>query len=121
MIPDEVRMQAYLKAIKKQSNRTRSSSISGPAPASWRFLHSNLVQSMSMQSIQTTCRIAEEMARANGFSSKIKFIKDLSTNVTLDEQADVIVSDLRGALPLYGTHIPSIMDARSRLLKPGGQ
>ena len=32
----------------------------------------------------------------------------------------MIVSDLRGALPPHGQHIPSLVDARDRLLAPGG-
>jgi protein arginine N-methyltransferase 1 len=32
----------------------------------------------------------------------------------------VLVSDLRGVLPLFQHHLPSIVDARQRLLTPGG-
>src|SRR6185369_11532160 len=64
--------------------------------------------------------VAEQAAAENGLSGKIRFFQRMSSEVTLPEHADVIVSDLRGALPLYGAHIPSIMDARTRLLKPGG-
>jgi protein arginine N-methyltransferase 1 len=35
-------------------------------------------------------------------------------------KADVIVSDLRGVVPLYGHHLLSIVDARRRFLAPGG-
>jgi protein arginine N-methyltransferase 1 len=56
----------------------------------------------------------------NGFADRIEFIQDVSTHVTLPERADVIVSDLRGILPLYGGHIPTIVDARQRHLAPGG-
>ncbi len=59
-------------------------------------------------------------ARACGLDGKVEFIRGLSTEVTLDEPADVLISDLRGALPLFQHHIPSIVDARRRLLKPGG-
>ena len=64
--------------------------------------------------------LARELAEANGFADRIEFIQDLSTNVTLPELADVIVSDLRGVLPLYGQHIPAIVDARKRFLAPNG-
>lgn len=64
--------------------------------------------------------VAREIAAANGYGERIRFIQALSTEVTLPEQADVIVSDLRGVLPLYQGHIPAIMDARQRLLAPGG-
>lgn len=64
--------------------------------------------------------LAREIAMANSVADRIEFIRDVSTNVTLDEPADIIVSDLHGVLPLFEHHIPSIVDARSRLLKPGG-
>jgi protein arginine N-methyltransferase 1 len=53
-------------------------------------------------------------------ANRIEFIEDFSTNVTLPSQVDVVISDLHGALPLYGRHIPSIVDARERFLRPGG-
>jgi len=64
--------------------------------------------------------LAREQAQVNGFADCIEFFQDVSTRVTLPEKVDVIVSDLRGVLPLYGQHIPSIIDARQRHLAPGG-
>ena len=61
-----------------------------------------------------------ELARANGFADRIEFIQRSSLDVTLPARADVIVSDLRGVLPLHGRHIPAIVDARQRLLAAGG-
>ena len=65
--------------------------------------------------------LANELAKANGYAGRIEFIHDLSTQITLPEKADVIISDLRGALPLYGNHIPTIVDARQRHLADGGK
>ena len=48
------------------------------------------------------------------------FLQALSTDISLPERADVIVSDIRGVLPYYKTHIPAIVDARSRHLADGG-
>jgi protein arginine N-methyltransferase 1 len=64
--------------------------------------------------------VAREMAAANGFADRIEFIQAMSTDVTLPERADVIVSDLGGLLPWYQRHLPSITDARRRFLAPGG-
>jgi len=64
--------------------------------------------------------LARELALENGFADRIEFIQDISTHVSLPEKADVIVSDLRGVLPLHGRHIPDIIDARKRFLVPGG-
>lgn len=64
--------------------------------------------------------IAQANAQANGYADRIHFFQSLSTKATLPEPADLIVSDLRGILPLFGMHIPAIIDARKRLLRPGG-
>lgn len=65
-------------------------------------------------------QVAREIAAANGFGERIVFIQDRSDRISLPEQADVIVSDMRGILPLFEHHLPSIIDARERLLAPGG-
>jgi protein arginine N-methyltransferase 1 len=64
--------------------------------------------------------VARELAQINGCLERIEFIENISSRVTLPELADVIVSDLGGAIPLYAGHLASIMDARKRLLKPQG-
>jgi protein arginine N-methyltransferase 1 len=65
-------------------------------------------------------QVAREIAAANHCQDRIEFIQDLSTRVALAERADVVVSDIRGVLPLFGGHLPSIVDARERLLAPRG-
>jgi protein arginine N-methyltransferase 1 len=64
--------------------------------------------------------LAREAAADNGYSDRVIFIRSLSTKVALPERADVIVSDLSGLLPLFGQHIPAIIDARNRFLASGG-
>src|SRR5690349_17355976 len=64
--------------------------------------------------------IGREAAAANGFAERIEFFQSLSSEVTLPEPATIIISDLRGVLPWFQKHIPSIIDARQRLLAPGG-
>jgi protein arginine N-methyltransferase 1 len=64
--------------------------------------------------------IARAAAVANGFAGRIDFFQDLSTEITVPEPATIIVSDLRGVLPWFRKHIPSIIDARERMLAPGG-
>lgn len=64
---------------------------------------------------------AKENALRAGVADRIEFIRDNSSRVTIAERADVIVSDLRGVLPLYGTHLSSIIDARKRFLSASGR
>jgi protein arginine N-methyltransferase 1 len=66
-------------------------------------------------------KVAQEIAIANAYDHQITWIQDLSTQVSLPTPVDVIISDLRGILPLYSHHIPAIIDARERFLKPGGR
>jgi protein arginine N-methyltransferase 1 len=65
-------------------------------------------------------QFARDAASANGLSARIEFFECLSTEVTLSEKANIVVSDLRGVLPFYQQNLPSIIDARNRLLAPGG-
>ena len=65
-------------------------------------------------------QLARQAAAANGFADRIEFIQDMSTRINLTEKVDVIVSDLHGALPEYGSSLFSIIDARERFLSPGG-
>src|SRR4029079_17291614 len=64
--------------------------------------------------------VAREAAVANGCADRIEFFESLSTEITLPEMATVIISDLRGVLPWFEQHIPSIIDARERLLARNG-
>lgn len=63
---------------------------------------------------------AADVARVNGVSDRIRFIHARATDVELPERVDVLVSDLAGALPLFEEHIPALIHARDRLLKPDG-
>jgi type I protein arginine methyltransferase len=64
--------------------------------------------------------VARQVAIDNGYSDRIEFIQAISTQVNLPEKVDVIISDLRGVIPLFQHHIGSISDARDRFLAPDG-
>ncbi len=64
--------------------------------------------------------LGRAMAAANGYEGRITFHQCLSTQLTLETPADVIISDLRGVVPLLQHHIPAIIDARHRLLAERG-
>lgn len=64
--------------------------------------------------------LLRQAARDNGYGDRIEVVHDLSSAYSSDRRAEVIISDLRGILPLFEGHIPAIIDARERLLAPGG-
>ena len=121
MIADAQRIDAYVMALRRavKSNSVVVDLGCGPG------LFAMLACQMGARRVyaidpDNVIEVARQAAIANGFADRIEFIQDYSTRVTLPEKADVIISDLRGVLPWFYQHIPSIIDARQRLLKPGG-
>lgn len=64
--------------------------------------------------------LSKTLAAVNSVEQKIEFINKPSTEIELTEKVDVIVSDLHGILPFFGTSLASIIDARERFLKSNG-
>lgn len=64
--------------------------------------------------------LAAQLAAANRFADRIEFIRSDSRKTDLPERVNVIISDIRGALPLFGHAISTIEDARRRFLAEGG-
>lgn len=64
--------------------------------------------------------IGRQLAAANGFSGRIEFIQNDSRKTSLPERVNVIISDVRGAVPLFDHAISIIEDARKRFLTDGG-
>ena len=121
MMSDEVRMRAYSRALQRAVNPD-SIVLDIGAGTEILSLLSCQYGARKVYAVEPSSAIviAEETARANGFADRIQCIQALSTEVSLEEKADVIVSDLRGLLPLFEQNIPSNVDARKRLLAPGG-
>jgi protein arginine N-methyltransferase 1 len=121
MIADKVRMDPYAYALKAAIEPDSIVLDIGTGTG----MHALLACKFGARKVYAVepneaIHLARELAQVNGFADRIEFIQDVSTHVTLPEKADVIVSDLRGILPMYGNHIPSIIDARQRHLAPGG-
>lgn len=121
MIADKVRMDPYVYALKAVIEPDSVVLDIGTGTG----MHALLACKFGARKVYAiepndAIHLASELARENGFTDRIEFFQDVSTHVSLPEKADVIVSDLRGVLPLYGGHIPAIIDARERHLAPGG-
>ena len=121
MIADRVRMEAYTRALRAVVRPGSVVVDIGTGPGIMAVLACQLGASrvFAIEPAEVI-QVAREVAASNGCADKIEFFETLSTRVELPVRADVIVSDMRGVLPLFGQHIPSIVDARKRLLAPGG-
>lgn len=121
MITGPVRMNAYAAALKAAISPTSvvldigaASGIMSLLACKYGARHVHAIEP------NDSINVARKLAKANGFADRITFYQDLSTKVKLPERANVIVSDLRGVLPIFEHHVSSICDTRSRHLAPGG-
>ncbi len=121
MIEDTVRMDAYTAALERTIRPGAVVLDIGTGTGLMALLACRLgARRVFAVDPGDSIHLARAAARASGFADRIQFIQDVSTRVELPERADVVVSDLRGVLPLFEQHVASIADARERLLAPGG-
>jgi len=121
MIRDTVRMDAYARAMRQLVKPGSVVLEIGTGPGIFAILASQLgARKVYAIEPNEVIQVARENAVEHCCADRIEFIEGLSTSVTLPERADLIFSDLRGVLPLFGKHIPAIADARKRFLAPGG-
>jgi len=114
-------MNAYAAALRRTVNRDSVVMDLGCGPGVFALLACKLgARRVYAVEPDNVIGLAREAAVANGFADRIEFFEKLSTEITLPEPATIIVSDLRGVLPWFEQNISSIIDARQRLLAPGG-
>jgi precorrin-6B methylase 2 len=65
--------------------------------------------------------MARTVVESNGARDIVEVIQDWSTQVSLDEPADVLVSEIIGDDPLGERILEIFLDARKRLLKPNAR
>ena len=121
MVADRIRVEAYAQALRRTIREGAVVLEIGTGPGIFAVLACQL-GARRVYAIEPSeiIQVAREVAAVNGCADKIEFFEELSNRVTLPQRADVILSDLRGVLPLFQRHIPAIVDARRRFLAPGG-
>jgi type I protein arginine methyltransferase len=121
MIADRVRVDAYTEALRKTVRKGSIVAEIGTGPGVFAVLACQLgAERVFAIEPSEILQVAREVSAANGCAARIEFFEGLSSAVTLPALADVILSDLRGILPLFERHIPAIVDARRRFLAPAG-
>jgi len=121
MISDRGRFDAYANAIARAVRPGDVLLEIGCGPAVFALLACR-AGAARVYAIETedVVHLAKQLASANGLAERIKFLQSDSRRTELPERVNVIVSDIRGTLPLFEHAIPSLEDARQRLLAPGG-
>ena len=121
MIADAVRMNAYADALRRSVNAHSVVADLGAGTGAFALLACQFgARKVYAIEPDDAIHLGQAIAAASGLADRIEFVQAVSTDAVLPERADIIVSDIRGVLPLFGRHIPSIADARRRLLAESG-
>ncbi len=121
MIADSVRTEAYARALRDAVNPDSAVLDIGTGTGLLALLACRFgARRVYAVEPSDAIALARDIARANGYAERITFIQGMSERVTLPEPVDIIVSDIRGVLPLCQRSVQSTLDARRRLLAPGG-
>ncbi|HVH50172.1 MAG TPA: 50S ribosomal protein L11 methyltransferase [Candidatus Bathyarchaeia archaeon] len=121
MFSDHIRMNAYSAAI-AQCVRPNDAVVDlGCGPGIFALLACKAgARRVYAIDVNSVVDFGRQLAACNGFSEKIIFMRGDSRRIHLPERVSVIVSDVRGVLPLYSHAIDTLQDARKRLLAEGG-
>jgi type I protein arginine methyltransferase len=121
MFADKIRMEAYSAAIARSVRPGDAVVDLGCGPGVFALLAckagARRVYAIDMDGVVDFGR---QLASANGFGDRILFLRGDSRQIHLPERVSVLVSDLRGVLPLHSNAIDTIEDARDRFLEKDG-
>jgi type I protein arginine methyltransferase len=121
MIRDAERFKAYEKVISRGVRPGDVVAEIGCGPAVFALLACQ-AGAKRVYAIETEdiIDVARQIAGANGVTNRIQFFQSDSRKVELPERVNVIISDIRGVLPLFDGVLASLQDAKERLLAPNG-
>jgi type I protein arginine methyltransferase len=120
MIADKVRFAAYADAIERAVRPGDVVVDLGCGPGIFALLACRAgAKRVYAIDAGEVIHFARQLAVANGFADRIEFHHEDSRSVQLKERANVLISDIRGVLPLFADAIASIEDAKERFLIQG--
>lgn len=122
MFADQVRMKAYCAAIEATVRPGDTVLDLGCGPGVFGLLACKAgARRVFAIDLDDVVDFGRHLAAANGFSDRVDFLRGDSRQISLPNRADVIISDIRGVLPLFSHAVGTLEDARVRLLADGGR
>lgn len=121
MIRATARRDAYVEALRRTVKPGALVVEIGAGPGFFAVLAAKLgAEHVYAVDPDESVHLGREIARDNGVADRVTFVQGKVEELLLPRQADVIVSDLRGVLPILRGHFPAVAYARAKLLAPGG-
>ena len=122
MLSDEVRMDAFRKAI---FTTVKPGDVvvdlgSGTGVLAFWALQAGAKKVYAIEKTEAI-HLAKDIALTNGLEGKVEFIQKNSMDVTLPEKADVLISETLGSFAIDENTLQFTCDARDRFLVEGGQ
>ena len=117
MLADDVRVRAYLEAIRRTVRDgdivlELGTGVGFFAVAACRAGAAHVYAIEPNDAIT----LGPQVAAANGCAERITFVQASSGRVSLPVRADVLIEDMRGVLPIAGDRLDVLADAKARLL-----
>ena len=102
MLTDESRMKAYPEMMKKVIGKDSIVLDLGAGTGYFSILASKLgAKKVYALEPNSLIHLAKEFARQNNCDDNIEFIQKNSTDLELEEKADILICDLHGVLPFF--------------------
>lgn len=121
MFADRVRMDAYTAAIAKSVRPGDAVLDLGCGPGIFALLACKAeARRVYAIDLSEAVEFGRHLATVNGMADRIHFLRGDSRQIHLPERVNVIISDIRGVLPLFSHAIGTLEDARNRFLTEGG-
>ena len=122
MFADQHRIEAYISAIQRNVRPGNTVVDIGCGPGIFALLACK-AGARCVYAIDTSevVEFGRHLAAVNGFAGRIHFLRGDSRQIHLPERADVVVADIRGALPLFSRAVGTLQDARTRFLNEQGR
>jgi len=121
MLQDTVRVMAYQAAIARHSRGCTVVEVGcGTGILSIFAARAGARRVVAIEESEIAT-LAERMFRANGCDGVVELRRANSRDVELDEPADLLIHEILGTDPFIENILPAVLDARQRLLRPGGR
>src|SRR5579859_4703209 len=122
MVGDSLRFPAYSEAIARSVKPNDVALDIGTGPGVFALLAAKAgARKVYAIDTENVVDFGKQFAADNGMTGRIEFLRGDSRQILLPERANVIISDIRGALPLFGQGILALNPAPQRPLAQGNR